>query len=43
VYAAPVEDNFTDESGHAIKPCVIEDNNGHMGFVDKSDRMVNTY
>ncbi|XP_023726519.1 piggyBac transposable element-derived protein 4 [Cryptotermes secundus] len=32
-----------DESGHAIKPHVIEDYNAHMGFVDKSDRMVNSY
>jgi hypothetical protein len=27
----------------AVKPHVIEDYNAHMGFVDKSDRMVNSY
>ena len=40
---APVEGNFTQESGQAIKLCVVEDYNAHMGFVDKSDRMVNSY
>jgi hypothetical protein len=32
-----------DECGHAVKPHVIEDYNAHMCFVDKSDRMVNSY
>ena len=41
--APPVEGNFTDESGQAIRPRVVEDYNAHMGFVDKSDRMVNSY
>ena len=41
--APPVEGNFTDESGQAIKPCVVEDYNACMGFVDKADRMVNSY
>ncbi|PNF24209.1 hypothetical protein B7P43_G15857 [Cryptotermes secundus] len=39
----PLEGNFRDESGHAVKPHVIEDFNAHTGFVDKSDRMVNSY
>ena len=39
----PVEGNFTQESGQAIKPRVVEDYNPYMGFVDKSDRMVNSY
>ena len=43
MHAPPVEGHFTDESGQAIKPCVVEDYNAHMGFVDKSDRMVNSY
>ncbi|PNF33655.1 hypothetical protein B7P43_G12341 [Cryptotermes secundus] len=38
-----LDGNFQDESGHAVKPHVIEDYNAHMGFVDKSDRMVNSY
>jgi hypothetical protein len=43
VHAPHVEGNFTQESGQAIKPRVVEDNNAYMGFVDKSDRMVNSY
>jgi hypothetical protein len=38
-----VEGNFKDESGRAIKPHLIEDYNANMGFVDKSDRMANSY
>ena len=38
--ASLVEGNFTEESGQAIKPRVVEDYNAYMGFVDKSDRMV---
>jgi hypothetical protein len=37
VQAAPVEGSFTHESGHAIKPRVIDDYSAHMGFVDKLD------
>jgi len=43
MHAPPFEGNFTDESGQAIKPCVVEDYSAYMGFVDKSDRMVNRY
>jgi hypothetical protein len=44
MHSPPVDGNFRDESGHAVKPHVIEDyNNAHMGFMDKSDRMVNSY
>jgi hypothetical protein len=43
MHAPPVEGNFTNESGHAIKPRVVEDYNAYIGFVDKSDRMVNGY
>jgi hypothetical protein len=39
----PAEGNFTDESGQAIKPRVVEDYSVYIGFVDKSDRMVNSY
>jgi len=38
-----VEGNFCDISGHAVKPRVIEDYNAHVGYVDKSDRIVNNY
>jgi len=43
MHAPPVKGNFTQESGQAIKPRVVEDYNAYMGFVDKSDRMVNRY
>jgi hypothetical protein len=43
MHAPPVEGNFTQESGQAIRLCVVEDYNAYMGFVDKSDRMVNSY
>jgi hypothetical protein len=39
----PVEGNFKDESGRAVKPHLIEDYNANMEFVDKSDRMANSY
>ena len=43
MHAPPVEGNFTDESCQAIKPRVVEDYNVYMGFVDKLDRMINSY
>ena len=43
MHTSPVEGNFTDEYGQAIKPCVVEDYSAYMGFVDKSDRMINSY
>ena len=43
MHAPPVEGNFTQESGQVIKPCIVEDYNAYMGFVGKSDRMVNNY
>ena len=42
-HAPPVEGNFTQESGQAIKPRAVEDYNAYMRFVDKSDRIVNSY
>jgi hypothetical protein len=43
MHSPPVDGNFRDESGHAVKHQVTEDYNAHMGFLDKSDRMVNSY
>jgi hypothetical protein len=43
MHALPVKGNFTQESGQAIKPHVVEDYNAYMGYVDKSDRMVISY
>jgi hypothetical protein len=35
--------NFCDEKGSALKPLIVEDYNHHMGYVDKGDRMANSY
>jgi hypothetical protein len=35
--------NISSPGNEAVKPHVIEDYNACMGFVDKSDRMVNSY
>jgi hypothetical protein len=43
MHAPPVEGNFTHKSGKAIKPHAVEDYNAPVGFVDKSDIMVNSY
>jgi aryl-phospho-beta-D-glucosidase BglC (GH1 family) len=43
MHVSPVEGNVTDESGQTIKPRVVEDYNACMGFVDKANRMVNSY
>jgi len=43
MHAPPVEGNFTNESGQAIELRLVEDYNAYMGFVDKSDRMFNSY
>jgi len=35
----PEEGNFCVESRNALKPASVEDYNGHVGCIDKSDRM----
>jgi len=42
MYAPTDECSFTDESGHLVRSCVTEDYKACVGFVDKSDRIVNT-
>jgi hypothetical protein len=42
MHLPPVEGNFKAE-GRAIKPAIIEEYNTHMGYVDLSDRMANSY
>jgi len=37
------EGNFCNEGGKAIKPQIVMDYNYHMGYVDKGDRMANSY
>jgi hypothetical protein len=39
----PQEGNFLDEQGNVIKPENVEDYNRHMPYVDKGDRMANSY
>jgi hypothetical protein len=43
MHPAPKEGNYCDEYGNATRPKIIEDYNRHMGYVDKSDRMSNSY
>ena len=40
---ATAEGNFCDNNGKAIKPQIVADYNRHMGYVDKGDRMTNSY
>ena len=43
IYNAPAEGNFCNEGGKAVKPQIMMDYNHHMGYVDKGDRMANSY
>jgi hypothetical protein len=43
IHGPPAEGNFCDEHRNAIKPAIIADYNMHMGYVDKADRMTNSY
>ena len=43
IHDLPSEDNFRDEHGNAIKPAIVADYNRHMGYVDRADRMANSY
>jgi len=37
------EGNYCDEHGNAMKPAIVADYNRHMGYVDNTDRMANSY
>ena len=39
----PVKGNFCNEGRRAIKPQTVIDYNHHMEYVDKGDRMANSY
>jgi hypothetical protein len=43
MHSPPLEGSFCDEHGKAMKPDIIQDYNRHMGYVDKSDHMTNSY
>jgi len=37
------EENFCDNSNHPVKPHIMEQYNQHIGYVDNSDHMANSY
>jgi len=39
----PAEGNFCDDSNRPVKPHIVERYNWHMGYVDNSDCMANSY
>ena len=43
IHDAPAEGNFCDPNGKAIKPQIVADYNRHVSYVDKGDRMANSY
>jgi hypothetical protein len=43
IHNDPLEGNFCNEGRKAIKPQIVMDYNCHMGYVDKGDRMANSY
>ena len=43
IHNAPAEGNLCNEGGKAIEPIIVTDYNQHMGYVDKGDRMANSY
>jgi len=43
IHSAPAEGNFCNEGGKPIKLQIVMDYNRHMGYVDKGDRMANSY
>ena len=43
IHGAPAGGNFYNEGGKAIKPQIVMDYNHYMGYVDKGDRMTNSY
>jgi hypothetical protein len=42
-HVSPAEGNFCDESGNALKPVIVGDYNRYVSYIDKSDRMANSY
>ena len=43
IHNPPSEGNFRDERGNAMKPAIVADYSRQMGYVDKADRMDNSY
>ncbi|PNF42631.1 hypothetical protein B7P43_G01270 [Cryptotermes secundus] len=43
MHSPPAEGSFCDEHGNAMKPAIVANYNKHMGYLDKADRMANSY
>jgi hypothetical protein len=43
IHDLPQGGNFRNEQGNAIKPKIVADYNHHLGYVDKGNRMANSY
>ena len=43
LHSPPLEDNFCDEHGKAMKPAIIQNCNRYTGYVAKSDCIMNSY
>jgi hypothetical protein len=43
MHSLPLEGNFCDDHGKAMKLAIIQDCDRHMGYVDESDLMMNYY
>ena len=43
IHVAPAEGSFINEQGTAMKPLILADFNCHRGYVQKEDRMANSY
>jgi hypothetical protein len=43
IHNPPAEGNLSDEQENAIKPLIVVDYNRHTVYVDKGDRMANSY
>ena len=42
IHDPPSKGNFWDEYRNAVKPAIVVDNNRHMGYVNKANRMANS-
>jgi hypothetical protein len=43
IHDPPEDGNFHDDSRKALKPDIAQDYNRHMGYINRSERMANTY
>jgi hypothetical protein len=43
MHDTPAKGNFCDNNGKAVKQQIVLEYSGHMGYVDKGDKMENSY